>query len=394
MGREPSNSKEVKDLRRRIFSGRRKFSRRLLAETEKKGKKKKKKKKKGKKKKKKGDNKTSNNKEKTNVNIPLEVTMPPSDTKFICESYNPTKYLLVEEYDVDIFATESVDTTYFIKMHEMVKKTLDTLDSDNDQDKFRGFEIYIITDSDPDLCAGHKNDANSMFMVMNSDDVCKKGESVWKVPVENFGVSIGLMLPKRELTIHAPNCEITSAGPEEGRLRTVAQASTDSKPETYQRSAAPTVRKAEAVAVAQRQEIPSAIDKKNQCIAKCGPDPDKRRRRLLGERMANPRRGGNKKEGKGGEKKKGKKKKKKRQQQEAAAAAEQQEAAAAAEQQQAAKRKKDEWNVCIRSCNNIFATNTYQRSARHHDEEEEYEEDEEDEYEWEQRLKEQQKKTS
>ena len=188
--------------------------------------------------------------------------MPPSDTKFICESYNPTKYLLVEEYDVDIFATESVDTTYLIKMHEMVKKTLDTLDSDNDQDKFRGFEIYIITDSDPDLCAGHKNDANSMFMVMNSDDVCKKGESVWKVPVENFGVSIGLMLPKREFTIHAPNCEITSAGPEEGRLRTVAQASTDSKPETYQRSAAPTVRKAEAVAVAQRQEIPSAIDKK------------------------------------------------------------------------------------------------------------------------------------
>ena len=41
--REPSNSKEVKDLRRRIFSGRRKFSRRLLAETEKKGKRKEKK---------------------------------------------------------------------------------------------------------------------------------------------------------------------------------------------------------------------------------------------------------------------------------------------------------------------------------------------------------------
>merc|ERR1711968_208110 len=181
---------------------------------------------------------------------------------------------------------------------------------------------------------------------MNSDDVCKKGESVWKVPVENFGVSIGLMLPKRELTIHAPNCEITSAGPEEGRLRTVAQASTDSKPETYQRSAAPTVRKAEAVAVAQRQEIPSAIDKKNQCIAKCGPDPDKRRRRLLGERMANPRRGGNKK--------KGKKKKKKRRQQEAAAAA----AAAAAEQQEAAKRKKDEWNACISSCNKNEKTDT------------------------------------
>ena len=138
--RQLVNSEEVKSLRRRIFSrrllaeknlGRRKFSRRLLAETEKKGKKKKKKK--GKKKKKKGDNKTSNNKEKTNVNIPLEVTMPPSDTKFICESYNPTKYLLVEEYDVDIFATESVDTTYLIKMHEMVKETLDTLDSDNDR---------------------------------------------------------------------------------------------------------------------------------------------------------------------------------------------------------------------------------------------------------------------
>merc|ERR1712224_1108987 len=60
---------------------------------------------------------------------------------------------------------------------------------------------------------------------------------------------------------------------------------------------APTVRKAEAVAVAQRQEIPSAIDKKNQCIAKCGPDPDKRRRRLLGERMAG-RLGGKKKKGK------------------------------------------------------------------------------------------------
>lgn len=137
------------------------------------------------------------------VSIPLTGTQ----TKFIGH-YIPIRYLEVVKYNVHIFGTRDVTDWMMIKSHEMIKNILDSLKETSYQDKFKGHELFIITDRDPIVpggVPGHRNTGMGAYTIINQDLVCRVAVDTiypdldasyraWDTPVHEFGHSLEIQL--------------------------------------------------------------------------------------------------------------------------------------------------------------------------------------------------------
>jgi hypothetical protein len=132
----------------------------------------------------------------------------------LTDTYAPNKYLKIDSLNIHIFGSPTSSNWMMVRVYEMAKNIVDSLNRDKWKANFSGHEIFVVTDSDPVIpggLPGQRNTGNNKYTVVNEVLVCATAVDTirpnlpavyraWDTPVHEFGHSVDQALGIRAST--------------------------------------------------------------------------------------------------------------------------------------------------------------------------------------------------
>lgn len=138
---------------------------------------------------------------------------PPGELNLQRASLRPVKYLRVEPYGVHIMGTAGVSDRMMLRTYDLIEHMLGAMRDPEHRRRFAGHQVFVVTDSDPDIRAltnsgaraGHRNTGTSRYSMFNEALVCTRAVDTirpdaapeyraFDTPVHEFGHAIEAVL--------------------------------------------------------------------------------------------------------------------------------------------------------------------------------------------------------